>query len=76
MDHGFYIVPQRQSRAWWDLTEEGKLICSMCGAVASKSDYTICPGCGSKIVIDEEWTKRILERGLTGRRENSRVRKI
>ena len=59
----FYIVPQRQSRAWWDLNQSGELRCSLCGAKAAPSNLKTCSGCGSNMTIDEPWTKRILEQG-------------
>ena len=63
MNQDFFIVPQRQSRAWWDMDETGHLTCSVCGANATGENLAVCPGCGSNMTVDEEWTKRILERG-------------
>ena len=68
MDGEVFIVPRRRSRAWWEISDEGGLVCSLCGAAADTADLTACPGCGSNMTVDEEWTNRILERGYSRRK--------
>ena len=63
MPDQFYIVPQHPARAWWEIGEEDHLTCSLCGAAADTKNLTVCPGCKARMTVDEEWTKKILERG-------------